>query len=229
LNEPDVYKVERSWRRFSICRRDEAEMLAPILEAPDEWLHKGQLLKEDPGTALALLSYAGQPYVLKHYSIKGAWHGLSRGIRLSRAWRCWQEGHRLLGCGLATPRPLAVIEKRLGPWRGAAWLLCEYCTGPRLSDYWAVDERPPEAELAAISRLFQGLKANRIRHGDLKKHNILWHQGQPVLIDLDAARHYRWHWSFRLATAHAKDRARFLRNWPEDSVLHQALKQRLGD
>lgn len=204
-------------------------MLAPILEAPDEWLHKGQLLKEDPGTALALLSCAGQRYVLKYYSIKGSWHGLSRGMRPSRAWRCWQEGHRLLGYGLATPRPVAVIEKRLGPWRGAAWLLCEYCPGPRLSDYWAADERPPEAELAAISRLFQGLKAHRIQHGDLKKNNILWHQGQPLLIDLDSTRQHYGHWIFRVVLAHAKDKARFLRNWPEDSVLHQALRQRLGD
>lgn len=221
----DTYQILRSWHQFSICCRDESDLLAPILASPDAWMAKGRQLKDGAGTRLALIEYAGQQFVLKRYNIKGLWHGLGRGIRPSRAWRCWLDGHALRSFGIATPRPVAVIEQRLGPWRRAAWLLCEYCPGERISTYWQSDERPSETELAVVESLFHGLRQFRISHGDMKKNNILWHEGRLVLIDLDSMRRHRWHWAF--AAAHAKDRARFLRNWPAESALHQALASRL--
>jgi len=44
-------------------------------------------------------------------------------------------------------------------------------------------------------------------------------------IDLDAMRQHRC--PRRFARAYAKDRARFLRNWPADSALYRLLDQRL--
>ncbi|WP_166796128.1 lipopolysaccharide kinase InaA family protein, partial [Pseudomonas aeruginosa] len=93
---------------------------------------------------------------------------------------------------------------------------------------------PPEAELAALDRLFSTLIRERISHGDLKGHNLFWqaHEqgGEWALIDLDAMRKHHSQASF--ARAYARDRARFLRNWPQDSGLYRLLEQRiprLGD
>lgn len=84
---------------------------------------------------------------------------------------------------------------------------------------------PPADELSALDRLFSTLIRERISHGDLKGHNLFWEQGRWALIDLDAVQQHGSDASF--ARAYAKDRARFLRNWPADSALHRLLDQRL--
>ena len=83
---------------------------------------------------------------------------------------------------------------------------------------------PPD-ELAALDRLFAALIRERISHGDFKGHNLFWDDGRWSLIDLDAMRQHAGPSGF--ARAYARDRARFLRNWPADSALHQLLDQRL--
>ena len=82
-----------------------------------------------------------------------------------------------------------------------------------------------EAELQALDRLFAALVRESISHGDLKGTNIFWQDGQWLLIDLDAVQQHQSARSF--ARAWAKDRARFLRNWPQDSALYRLLDQRL--
>jgi hypothetical protein len=54
---------------------------------------------------------------------------------------------------------------------------------------------------------------------------VFWHQDRWALIDLDAMCQHASASSF--ATAFTRDRARFMRNWPVDSALHQVLEQRL--
>jgi Ser/Thr protein kinase RdoA (MazF antagonist) len=83
----------------------------------------------------------------------------------------------------------------------------------------------PEAELQALDQLFADLTRERISHGDLKGHNLFWQNGRWALIDLDAMAQHSSQASF--AAAYAKDRARFLRNWPESSALHALLASRL--
>ena len=150
-------------------------------------------------------------------------HALSRSWRPSRAWHSWLEGHRLNFLGIATPRPLALVEQRAGPLRGKAWLISEYCDGASLAErYPDPDTAPPAAELDALGALLRQLVAARISHGDLKATNLLWCDGTPHLIDLDAMRQHAGEAAFRRAWE--KDCARFLRNWPQGSALRRALE-----
>ena len=57
--------------------------------------------------------------------------------------------------------------------------------------------------------------------------NLFWDDRLACwsLIDLDAMQQHRSARSF--ARAYARDRARFLRNWPADSQLFKLLDQRL--
>src|SRR5690606_37891920 len=125
--------------------------------------------------------------------------------------------------------PLAVIEQRWLWLRGRAWFITEYCAGQdiiaRFEPYLAGS--PPEEELVALDRLFAALLRERISHGDLKGHNLLWDEGRWSLIDLDAMRQHRSEASF--ARAYARDRARFLRNWPADSALYRLLDERIPE
>lgn len=210
-----------------VVRRAQQAELAPLLDDPDAAIAVGRLLKDGGSATVALVQSGNRALVLKRYNIKGWSHWLKRFWRPSRAWHSWVEGHRLELLGIATPRPLAVREQRWCWLRSRAWLLTEHCAGEDLLTRFApyLDSAPPEEELQALDRLFAALLRERISHGDCKGTNLFWDDGRWSLIDLDAMRQHRSQASF--APAFARDRARFLRNWPQDSALHRLLDQRL--
>jgi tRNA A-37 threonylcarbamoyl transferase component Bud32 len=216
-----------------IVRRDEEQALQPLLEQLDGLTEQGHIYKTGGAATVARIALAGRPLVVKRYNIKSFAHWLKRFWRPSRAWHSWVEGQRLQLLGIATPRPLAVVERRWCWLRGRAYLITDYCGGQdiiaRFQAYLAQegDGLPPETELLALDRLFAALLRERISHGDFKGHNLFWDEnlGRWSLIDLDAMQQHCSARSF--ARAYARDRARFLRNWPAESALHQLLNQRI--
>lgn len=210
-----------------VVRRDAQARLHNVLDDPDGFIARGRLYKTGGAATVARIEVDGQPLLIKRYNIKSPLHWCKRFWRPSRAWHSWVEGNRLDFLGIATPRLLSVIERRWLWLRGPAWLITELLGGEdiiaRFQPY--LNEAPPEDELAALDRLFAALIRERISHGDLKGHNLFWEQGRWALIDLDAVQQHSSDASF--ARAYAKDRARFLRNWPTDSALHRLLDERL--
>uniref|UniRef100_A0ABX1MZK2 Phosphotransferase n=1 Tax=Aromatoleum buckelii TaxID=200254 RepID=A0ABX1MZK2_9RHOO len=217
LRDCTLFHVEQRRDRFVSVVREEAERLAPVVADPDLALAAGSLLKDGGSSTVARIDVGGRKLVIKRYNIKDTAHALSRFWRPSRAWHSWIEAHRLAFLGIATPRPLALIERRFGPLRGRAWLVTDSCDGPHLLQHLDAGSEPPPAEGRALRELFAALHRERISHGDLKATNLLWDQGGVKLIDLDAMRQ---HASIAAhARAWQKDRARLLRNWPEGCVL----------
>lgn len=210
-----------------VVRREQDAELAPLLGQIDARIDAGHIYKTGGAATVARVELNGRPLVVKRYNIKSWLHWLKRFWRPSRAWHSWVEGNRLELLGIATPRPLAVIERRWCWLRGRAYLVTDYCGGEDLIARFTphVDGCPPEAELVALDRLFAALIRERISHGDFKGHNLFWDEGRWSLIDLDAMRQHAGQGSF--ARAYARDRARFLRNWPADSALHRLLDARL--
>lgn len=212
-----------------VVRREAEADLQPLLQALDARIEAGHIYKTGGAATVARVELDGRQLVVKRYNVKNWLHWLKRFWRPSRAWHSWIEGNRLELLGIATPRPLAVIERRWCWLRGRAYLITDYCGGQdiiaRFEAYKQVT--PPETELLALDRLFAALLRERISHGDFKGHNLFWDEKQDAwsLIDLDAMRQHHSTRSF--ARAYARDRARFLRNWPADSALHQLLDQRL--
>lgn len=232
-----LIKVGRDCSLFSVSdgpfglraiRREEEAAMLPVLDRADALIDSGHLYKTGGAASVAKADVAGRPLVIKRYNIKNFAHWLKRFWRPSRAWHSWREGNRLLFLGIATPKPLALLEQRLFWLRRKAYLVTEYLPGPdiieRFAPYVASGEAP-ENELQALDTLFAQLLRERISHGDLKGHNVFWHQDRWALIDLDAMCQHTSAGTF--AAAYAKDRARFMRNWPADSALHQLLEQRL--
>ncbi|BFN25725.1 3-deoxy-D-manno-octulosonic-acid kinase [Pseudomonas sp. SCT] len=210
-----------------VIRRDEEAGLQVVLADPDAFIAKGKLFKTGGAATVAQCELGSRALLIKRYNIKNPLHWLKRFWRPSRAWHSWVEGNRLDFLGIATPRLLAVIERRWLWMRGPAWLITELLRGEdiiaRFQPY--LNGSPPEEELFALDRLFAVLIRERISHGDLKGHNLFWEQGRWALIDLDAVQQHGSDASF--VRAYAKDRARFLRNWPADSALRRLLDQRL--
>ncbi|MGV8916383.1 MAG: lipopolysaccharide kinase InaA family protein [Pseudomonas sp.] len=230
-------KVGRDCSLFSVkdsafglwaFRREEASAMAPVLAQADALLDQSHLYKTGGAASVGRVEVAGRPLVIKRYNIKNFAHWLKRFWRPSRAWHSWREGNRLAFLGIATPKPLALLEQRFFWLRRRAYLVTEYLPGPDIIERFAPyveSGNAPESELLALDLLFAQLLRERISHGDLKGHNVFWQEGRWALIDLDAMCQHGSASSF--VTAFAKDRARFMRNWPVESALHQLLEQRL--
>jgi tRNA A-37 threonylcarbamoyl transferase component Bud32 len=223
LRDCSHFKVAQRLDRYFSLVRAEADFLAPLIADPDAWIKQGLALKQGRSATLALVEMQGRRVVIKRYNIKSAGHALSRAWRPSRAWHSWVEGHRLRFLGIATPRPLALIERRLGPLRGRAWLIMEYCEAPSLQQTLAAhtDGGAPSGVMEAVRRLFAAFAAERISHGDLKASNFLCRGDELVVLDLDAMRQHDSAAAWRKAWA--TDRARFLRNWPAGSALQREM------
>ena len=214
---------------LQVVRRDKQAELQPLLSNLDQLTEQGHIYKTGGAATVAQVQLQGRPLVVKRYNVKNLAHWLKRFWRPSRAWHSWVEGNRLQLLGIATPQPLAVLERRWCWLRGRAYLITEYCGGQDIIARFQAfhDGSPPESDLLALDRLFAALLRERISHGDFKGHNLFWDERLACwsLIDLDAMQQHRSARSF--ARAYARDRARFLRNWPVDSALHQLLNQRL--
>ncbi|WLI07231.1 lipopolysaccharide kinase InaA family protein [Pseudomonas sp. FP597] len=226
--ECTLFSVVRGAFGLRAIRREEEPAMLPVLEQADALLDRGHLYKTGGAASVAKVEVAGRPLVIKRYNIKGFAHWLKRFWRPSRAWHSWREGNRLAFLGIATPKPLAVLEKRVFWLRSRAYLITEYLPGPDIIERFApyIDNGDvPENELLALDHLFAQLIGERISHGDFKGHNLFWHEDRWALIDLDSVCQHSSAASF--APAYARDRARFMRNWPQDSALYQLIDQRL--
>ncbi|MGY4814811.1 lipopolysaccharide kinase InaA family protein [Pseudomonas chlororaphis subsp. piscium] len=226
--ECSLFSVLRGPFALRAIRREEEAAMLPVLEQADSLLDQGHLYKTGGAASVGRVEVAGRTLVVKRYNIKGFAHWLKRFWRPSRAWHSWQEGNRLAFLGIATPKPLALLEKRFLWLRSRAYLVTEYLAGPDIIERFApyIDSgAAPEAELQALDRLFAELIRERISHGDFKGHNLFWQEGRWALIDLDSMCQHHSLGSF--APAYARDRARFMRNWPQSSALHQVIDQRL--
>ena len=226
--ECTLFAVQRGVFVLRAIRREEEAAMVPVLEQADALLDQGHLYKTGGAASVGKVDVAGRTLVIKRYNIKNFAHWLKRFWRPSRAWHSWREGNRLAFLGIATPKPLAVLEKRFLWLRSRAYLITEYLSGPDIIERFAPyveSGEAPETELQALDQLFARLIAERISHGDFKGHNLFWQEDRWALIDLDSMCQHGSLGSF--APAYARDRARFMRNWPQSSALYQVIDQRL--
>lgn len=216
--------------KAGICaaQRDWLETVQPMLSEPDAFIEQGHIYKTGGAATVARVKHAEQSFIIKRYNIKNWQHWLKRCWRPSRAWHSWQAGFLLQLSGIAVVENLAVREQRRYGLRHTAWLISSYAGEQDLVARFApyIDNaQVPLADLQQLQQLLQAMIREKISHGDLKGHNILWHNDRCLLIDLDAVKQHRCPRSF--ARAFARDRARLLRNWPQDSQLYRLLDEKL--
>jgi tRNA A-37 threonylcarbamoyl transferase component Bud32 len=190
--------------------------MADLLRNPDRALADGdtRFFKNGYGSTVGRIRIDDRDFVVKRYNIKGLWHALKRCSRATRAARSWRYAHRLLAQDIFTPRPVALLEKRFGPFRSTAYYINEYLEGPRAIDFFqSRGAAPKDAVAGRIVWMINRLKEKRISHGDMKATNIIIHGLEPALVDLDAMRAYGS--QRRFGAAHQKDVKRFMKNWAD--------------
>lgn len=223
-----LFSVQKSLSGLRAVQRARLSEVAELIDQPDTFIAGGHLYKTGGTATVARVEHQNRQWIIKRYNIKNFKHWLKRCWRPSRAWRSWQAGYLLQLQGIAVVQNLAVREQRRFGLRSVAWLVSEYLDGQdliaRFAPYVESGE-VPQHDLQQLQQLFNGMIRAKISHGDLKGHNILWHNDSCLLIDLDAVRQHRDHASF--VRAFARDRARLLRNWPQTSRLYQLLNEKL--
>lgn len=229
--------VSRSRCRYqAIARPYASDRLRQALGKPDLLLDeaRSRRLKSGNTCTVAMAEIDGRKVAVKRYNIKNFWHGLNRALRQSRAAVSWSNAHRLYMYGIATARPIALLEKRCGPVRQQAYFLAEYVEAPDAAVFFAdagVAQTQKASAAANIARLFYKLYLLGIEHGDFKAANVKMMGSQPLLIDLDSMREHGCRWFFD--RRHVRDLRRFMRNWQRDSetvaLLANAFKETYKD
>lgn len=221
------FACQASLRRFQVCKRNACDdEVAAVLANPEAHMAGGKILKDGNTATVALVQLSDRSLVIKRYNIKNPWHGLRRAFRKSRAWISWSNAWCMEFFGIPALKPVAMIENRLGPLRGTAWLVTEYIEGP---DALArLREKDPDDAPEALASILCDLSRAQISHGDLKATNFLMAEEGPVIIDLDAMREYKNPEAFQ--RAFGKDLDRFMQNWegcPDLIVRFDALLNKL--
>jgi len=221
-------KVIRSFKRYVAIASDFGVEDSALQSLDLALVDKSANLKNGNTCTIAKMAIANWLVVIKRYNIKNVWHGLNRAFRMSRAARSWANTYRLIISDIATHKPLALIEERLGCLRGRAYFLSEYMDAPDVSQYFSQSISLSEKEAVAhkLATLFYKLYLLKITHGDCKASNIKIVDGSPVLIDLDGMKAHSLCWLANpwFERQHVKDLKRLIRNWSGDVEIASMLK-----
>lgn len=236
-------------RRMFYDHRLSRDFVEHLWSDPDALLRQGRLLSNRPRAQVAVVSVdegdhpqnsrsiqgphriEGQSFpvtqgVLKSYSLAGWLHTLGHLLWVTRAQRCWNHGRRILAAGVSTPRPLALIEERLGPLRFRSFVLTEFTLGVPL-DKFVQESSPTPTELDELADKFAAIWCKlgelRLSHGDLYPGNFLvMPDGQLQLIDLD---HMCQHWfSHRLSRQRTKEWTYFQKRTLQQPIVWESFQ-----
>lgn len=222
-------KVTQSFKHFEAVASD-FKIKGQVLTSLDDFLADAQRnIKNGNTCTIAKAVLDNQQVIIKRYNVKDFWHGLSRAFRVSRAAKSWANAHRLIISSISTPKPLALIEERLGCFRRRAYYLSEYVDAPDVMLFFTQSTLLEDKKTVAnnLAALFYKLYLLKFSHGDCKASNIKIVSLTPVLIDLDGMQaHFGdvfGHWWFE--RKHIKDLKRLMKNWVDDAETTNLLKQ----
>lgn len=227
LRDCTQFECETTFRRFLVCVRDSLNRdIMELLDRPDYWMDRGEALKRGGSATIVRVQLGHHDLVVKRYNLKGPLHRLKRALGPSRARRSWVNAWRMEFLGIPSVKPIAMIEEKLGPFRGRAYFVSEYVAG-RDALATIKTSQQPDDQMAAISSLLQDLSDSRISHGDMKATNFMMSATGPVIMDLDAMREHRDAISFR--RAFRRDLKRFMENWRDRPELANQFRGLLAD
>ncbi len=189
---------------------------------PDTVVSNGTLLKDGNKTTVVKITHGDIELVIKRFNIVSRWHAITRGIRKSRAHRCWVYAHLLKELGVDTPEPVAILEQRYGPVRQSAYYIMRYRKGqPGRNLILDASKQERDRYFQSLASDLGHLHDKMITHGDLKATNWLWDKNHWIWLDLDATRQHPSRRSFTFNWY--RDMRRLLQNWRNrPDILEQA-------
>lgn len=174
---------------------DRQELLDLLSRAPN-YGPSSQVLKQDRGTTVTLVSLPTGAVVVKHHRMY-TWRRWGDGlVHGSPARRAWHGAKLLQAAGVPIPRPLAVAEKRVvGTVRESFYISEALLTQIPLNIYWRERQyqwprQRRQAFLRVLAEFLRAFHTYGIYVGDMKDENLLVEeQGETLwkfyLVDLD--------------------------------------------
>jgi len=167
------------------------QSLPEFVGAVDALMRQGQILKDDRASFVSRVLWNGHDAVIKRYNHRGLWHSLRHTIKGSRARRNWLSAHRLVHLKIATPEPLAYLDRYRGPLLWQSYFVARFVPGLQVHEILR-DETIVPAQKQRVSdlvlELLHRMAEHGVSHGDMKHTNILYDGTGVVLTDLDGMR-----------------------------------------
>lgn len=236
LRGANVSLKQSPFRRLVCDSRLASTVVDQLWNNPDEFLEAGQIVMQDDFGAAARVPIqpptSGGPFqtaavgLLKRFNLRGVTHMLTRLLLFTRGSRSWTYGRELRAAGINTPRPLAMVEDRVGPLRLRSFVLTESAEGTPLPEFLATTTLS-SVELDQLAgqfaRIWHRLGELRLVHGAMHASNFLVTKDQCLqLINLDGM----WrHW-FDATFLHRRDRdwLRFMSAWRDQPEIGAAFR-----
>ena len=198
-----------------------------LIDDPNSYIPQdaSKLLKNGNTATVAPSNIGCTPVVIKRNNYNKNTATFFKRFKESRSSTCWKNAHRLLNYGLKTPKPLALIEKKLGPVTKRAFFVCETVDGAQALKFFK--ENPNDALIKKAVAIFKVYEKCLITHGDCKATNYIVSEDDIYIIDLDSMKEHADKASF--AKAFKKDLKRWLQNWEDTPDLSKQFKSMFKD
>lgn len=226
---------QRQWpgTRKRLCVAGEWQRLAglkELLRDPSGASVPAEVLGDSPRSHVLKVVLDGHSLVIKQYRSPGRLRHLWRGLRRSKAERCWRAAERLAHAGIPAMQRVALCEQRWGPLVLDALFVGTWLPGPDLRDALCaadVDVALRRSRAAAVVDLVGRIHAAGLVHGDLKAANLRFTPQGPAVVDLDDVhapmagprRQYMMRRDWRI----------LLHNWRQDPETAELFRELIRD
>jgi len=192
---PSIRQIRSTFRVAHFASSLDSDLQATMWRDPASLLAQGDDLRKKEARHTVRLAIGGRSFVLKHYVEPTRRHAAKQLVLPSRAWKTWEFTHLLADLGIATPRPVACVENRWGPFRRDSYLMYPYVEGETLRYHFYEAKKSPslhERLWRQVHELWQRLVELRVGLNDTHLGNfIVSPAGQLWLIDLDKSRFFK--------------------------------------
>ena len=200
LKNSSVFETQKNSRETYHGRRDFGrEQTDQVLDLHtlNRDKNDGTLIKRSEKSIITIIERAGKaPLCIKENRFVNLLYALKNLFRRSRAMKSWIAANGLKVRGIDTPLPLAVIEKRSGPFVKESYMItCFMKNAKEANDYITIFKDPAQkknkpAFIKAFAAAFKKLHDQGIYHADLKSNNILIKESDDphwkfYFVDLD--------------------------------------------
>lgn len=187
---------KRSLSRFALHDASLSDDLVEWLwMQPESLLTAGEKLQAKGARRTVRIVWTAGTYVVKYYAEQSRRHAIKQLVLQSRARRTWNVTHRMADAGIATPRPVACIENRIGPLRRDSFMMYPYVEGRTLRSFLVPEAREARATIdylwQQLRELWEQLAELCASLADANVGNYIVDSGGRLwVIDLDKARFF---------------------------------------
>lgn len=184
------YKGCRATFDVGFCNGKETEFIDSI----ENLINTGQHIKGDKTTTVVIANYAGRKIVIKKYHDKGFIHAIRHAIKGSRAQKNLYFANLLPMLNIKTANILLCLEKTGMFFTKESYIVMNYIDGPHLREFLQsedIGKSKKQQEILNARLLFNTLKSHNITFGDPKLANLIIHDNQMYIIDLDSMLYHK--------------------------------------